>query len=67
MSSIPIEEALGTFANAFRVSQGNNGTTKCLLEFFVYSQNEGLACPVGKVSVSRKLLPLLRDTIRDIL
>lgn len=62
-------EALGVYANAFRILDEAVGTEpdKCLLEFLVYSQTEDLAKVVGRVLVKKGLLPAIRDQITEVL
>lgn len=60
-------QALGIFANAFRVVDEEAGADQCLLEFLVYSQNEDLARVVGRVLVSKGLLLAIRDEIKEVL
>lgn len=55
----------GIYANAFRVAEA--GEHDCLLEFLVYSQSEGIAKVVGRVQVSKGLIPSLRDEITEVL
>ena len=49
---------VGTFANAFRVLEDDDG---CVLDFLVYTPSEGRAFVVARVRVSPEFLPLIRD------
>lgn len=59
------EHSQGMFANAFRVVDAEGD--QCHLEFLVYSKTENRARIVGRVSVNKGLLPLLRDAITEVL
>lgn len=55
------EKVLGVFANAFRVTETDDGL--CLLEFLVYAATEARSAVVQCVSVPKSFLPIIRDRI----
>ena len=57
------QEALGTFANAFRVMEDETG--RCLMEFLVYSSTEKRAAIVRRVVVQPNFLPLIVQRMSD--
>ena len=63
---VSAEHLLGTFANAFRVIQGDS-PDECLLDFLVYSEVGGRAKVVSRIRVRSSLLPDIRDRLNGLL
>ena len=57
------QEAMGIFANAFRVVEDEAG--RCLLEFFVYSSTEDRAVLVSRIPVRKNLLPVFLGHLNE--
>lgn len=60
---VPVEQATGTYANAFRVVE--EAGPDCFLDFLVYSANEQRAKVVSRVRIRRAFLESLRDTLAE--